>query len=471
MEGVDSSKYDRLARFLDGLDRADPNALEEPYRSLWFRIKDLDPRSIRTVRTETAGPAQAAIDVSDFVIDESEPVEVASLGGRERRIEVISPSQVGPTFEMKVETKPKVTFKAAGDDEVETVRRKETAAKCLLQVQEALVPLKGVDGEAKTLFSKNKDMAKHYREGDYVEVEAISKAIISTLASQEFRQSMMLRLQKKLKEYEEAGIEMGPARERFKQLAASYKEDRPDFASLAGACNKLAEDAARAVLGDPEEAEVIVAEIVKGPMVPAASSIAETAKKEITHTPPKQEVHTPPSSTIGPSSEPRPVEVAPAPVQAPPTEVPKPAEDLKPIIKIVRKKLVAVDDEGGAPQTVLSPAASTEPAVSAPPVEKLVPRTETAPQAKTAPAAAPPSEKKKVQEVKNTESDDLQEAYKRIMSVYNAASKMHAAGKDMNQLFDLYNFAEEARKKGDNKIYIGVSKQLESMLISMQTKK
>jgi hypothetical protein len=96
------------------------------------------------------------------------------------------------------------------------------------------------------------------------------------------------------------------------------------------------------------------------------------------------------------------------------------------------------------------------------------------PKAGSTPKAAVGSKETKgsqVQEVRSTESQDLQEAYNRISFVYNAATKMHAAGKDVKQLFDLYNFAEEARKKGDNKIYIGVSKQLESMLLSMQSKK
>jgi hypothetical protein len=234
----------------------------------------------------------------------------------------------------------------------------------------------------------------------------------------------------------------------------------------------MAEDAAKAVLGDIEEAEVIVAEIVKpGPAktVPAPSA-GETADALV---PPAR---TPEVSPKGPGpaaietvkpQKPLVNEVIPQPVIDP---QPQSTDDLKPVIKIVKKKLVAIPEEEAIPQPSPgpSPAPTDANAQASAATAPAVPKAGSTPK-----DAVGPKETKghQVQEVRSTESQDLQEAYNRISFVYNAATKMHAAGKDVKQLFDLYNFAEEARKKGDNKIYIGVSKQLESMLLSMQSKK
>ena len=69
------------------------------------------------------------------------------------------------------------------------------------------------------------------------------------------------------------------------------------------------------------------------------------------------------------------------------------------------------------------------------------------------------------------EKADLEAAFNKIQFVYNVSLKMHNAGKDVSQLFDMITYAETVRQKGETKTYVGVANQLETMLISMQNQK
>ncbi|MDG6225642.1 MAG: hypothetical protein QCI82_09035 [Candidatus Thermoplasmatota archaeon] len=463
MDDHDGENYRKLTGFLDSIESTDPRKLSEPYRTLWFRIMNVDPSG----RDLTSS-------IPDVVITEPE----VSRDPSQKRIEVISPSSVGPTVEMKVREEEKITFRAADEKDVSMIKSKEQGAKALIAIQEMIAPLKGMPGEPAQVAEEFREIARLYREGDYEGMNALASSLREKLMGRDFRQSVMIDLQRRIAEYSEIGADMSGARDRFREMAQAFKEERADFIGLAGSCHRLAEDAVRGILGELEEAEVVVGELVE----PKPEARRKPVKK------PEEPAAPDPKPNIGDTVEksPEPSVKAPEPViAAPPSETG--SSDVKPVIKVVKKKLVAVNEgptsevpvpeEGPrmeSPQKDPNMAPEPEPSNVEGPQEDPENVPEPA-EAEEPPSTTSPEPKPSVVEGVDPSSEasmeaELNEAYRRISLVYSAASKMHSAGKDVSQLFDLYNFAEQARQKGDNKVYIGVSKQLESMLLSMQTK-
>lgn len=462
MDDHDSETYRKLTNFLDSIEQTDPLQLSDPYRTLWFRIMDVDPSG--------SDLTSSGIGV---VISEAE----ARRDPSQRRIEVISPSSVGPTVEMKVREEEKITFRAADEKEVVLIKNKENSAKALIAIQERIAPLKGMHGEPERVAEEFREIARLYREGDYEGMSGLANSLKEKLDGREFRQSMMIDLQRRIAEYTEIGADMTAAKQRFKEMAQAFKEERADFINLAGSCHRLAEDAVSGILGELEEAEVVVAELVE----PKRKAKIKPAKKpeEPPHPAPKPEMSE--TAEVVPESTEK---ATGAVIAAPPSGIE--TSDMKPIIKVVKKKLVAVSEEppseGPLPKEGPRTEDPTQESAVVPepePFEVKEPQadTENVPEPTEEPPSNPepgttPSTVKSVDPSSDASlASELNDAFKRISLVYSAASKMHAAGKDVSQLFDLYNFAEQARQKGDNKVYIGVSKQLESMLLSMQSRK
>jgi protein TonB len=169
-----------------------------------------------------------------------------------------------------------------------------------------------------------------------------------------------------------------------------------------------------------------------------------------------------------------------APVEAPTAPV-KTTEGPKPVVKFVKKKLTLVPEGTPTPQTVQPSSVAVGPGPAAPtmaPAPPPEPRKDDVRPTPPEQAATVKPEKKEdkaapgpTDEEKAARKIEANEAFKRIQLVHKAATAMHNKGKDVGQIFELLKYAEEARKKGDLKAYTGVSKQLESMLLSMQTKK
>ncbi|MGA1821479.1 MAG: hypothetical protein ACMUIG_03015 [Thermoplasmatota archaeon] len=477
-----SDKYARLERFLDNMESVtNPNDLNEPFRTLWFRIHGLTEDEVAGGKGVIfSSPGSDGIEVAP-----SKGVSSGQMAGK-GTIEVVSPKDVGPTLEMIVAEKKKVTFKAASDEDLETVKIKEQAAKVMVDLQQKSAPLKGMGGVGSKLFEQIREVAILYRDDEYMDAMLEAGKITKKLEDDDFKKSIMVYLQKKMKEYQDIGGDLKLAQERFKEMAVSYKEGKSDFISLAGSVNKLCEDAIKGLISEQVVAEVEVDE--KAPPQIEQPVVKVPLRKRIT-TVKTEEKATPelaPSTEIGKEDE----------EKAPEETIHQ--EEVKPIIKVVKKKIVLVPEEeeeeeeedftiDDIEEEIPEPDSPEETAPEeeaegsvreTPPASReSPPQTETV---EKKPEPAEPSEKtpdtdKQTQEAppaeKSREKADLEAAFKKIQFVYNVSLKMHNAGKDVSQLFDMITYAESVRQKGETKTYIGVANQLESMLISLQNKK
>ncbi|MGA1873907.1 MAG: hypothetical protein ACMUHY_09590 [Thermoplasmatota archaeon] len=453
-----SDKYSRIETFLDNVDQVrDPSSLEEPFRSLWIRVHGDMPTLMSEEDARIALSGIMTEDLTDVEITSSEGsgLEDAASGS----IEVVSPKEVGPTIEMKVEDK-RVKFKAAGEEDLMAIKTKEEAAAKVVGIQKDTAPLKGIGGGAAKITSKVREMAVYYRDGSYGDVIDIATQIEETLNSEDFRKSLLLEMQKKITEYENLGGDLSLSKERFKEMSVSFKENRDDFLPLVQATNKLAEDSIKDLITTEE---VVIAD-VKEPLPPGKK---EEPRKDDKAIPPKKDKPELPGET-GEEKEGEEEE-----------EVPP-----KPVIKIVKKKVVVLkmrDEEAKeiAPEGELETEEEEEEDFSidleneelaeeeegmedddsgeVPRVDKIM-----------------EEQKEGVQKALDRstkdqpDKDKIDGAFKKIQVVYNASVKLHEKGKDVSKIFEIMNMAEDARKKGDMKMYVGLAGQLESMLISMQ---
>ena len=497
--GPVEDNYSKVEAFLDRIDTVgDPSSLSEPFRSLWFRIHGTRGYAA------TGGPAHAAYPVhpeaqlpKDVELAPSTGKDLEGFGREMKgdRIEIVSPKDVGPTVEMKV-NETKVQFKMAADADLRLMKAKEDAANLMVILQKVTAPLKGLGGEITAIADQMRDVALSYRDGNYTGAIEIGRSMLSKLEEDKVKRSIVERLQTKVTDYQSLGGDLNAAMLRFKDLVQSFKEGKGDFLQVAGEVNGLAEAAIKDLVTEeavaevivPEEAEVSIKEAPepkpatpspsKGPEVntPVPAPAPKSHEKEA-------EVKAPGPAPAVPAKE---AEVkapapAPAPAAQPPISAGKGTAEEKRLVKVVKKKLVPiiVEDEEEAAQ---APEKAPAPEETAPPEKKgaLPVDVQTAPlkavenaPAQAAPTPARTEEKAPPQEAKAGPAEDplkkeAQEAFNRIQVIYKASMAMHNKGKDVKQLFDLLNYAEQARAKGDMKTYIGVSKQLESMLISYQ---
>lgn len=476
-----SDKYARLERFLDNMESVtNPDDLNEPFKTLWFRIHGLTMDDIASGKGVVfSTPASEGIEVAP-----SKGMGADQMKGK-GRIEVVSPRDVGPTLEMVVAEKKKVTFKAASGEDLETLKLKEQAAKVMVDLQQKSAPLKGMGGEGSRLFNQIREVAILYRDDAYMDAMKKAGEISRKMDDNEFKKTLMIYLQKKIKEYQDIGGDLNVAQERFKEMAVSFKEQKNDFITLAGAVNKLCEDSIKDLISEQVVAEVEVAE--EEPALPEQPVVRVPLRKRITTV--KKPVKSTPE--LAPSPETKPEEMG----EAAPEEQPE-GDEVKSIIKVVKKKIVLVPEEeeeddftiDDIDEDIPEPEGQEE----TPPeeeVDETVPETPS-PQEETpslpeevqeekmeagAPAKQPPETEQKPEEApapeKTREAADLEEAFNKIQLVYNVSLKMHNAGRDVSQLFDMITYAETVRQKGEIKTYIGVAKQLEAMLISLQSGK
>ncbi|MCU0799391.1 MAG: hypothetical protein MUC62_06940 [Candidatus Thermoplasmatota archaeon] len=441
------SGYDKLERFLDDVDQVrDPGSLEEPFRTLWLRVHGLDPSSIEKLSASEGGPVQDLIP-STIEITPSAGLDASTLErtGKVKRIEVLSPQEVGPTFEMKMDEK-KLTFKMAGVKDIRSSNLKRDAGNLMVGLQSKLVPLTGLGGDVPALQDMMRQVASSYKEADFEKAVSICGDIGARLGSEDLKKDILIKVQKRMSDYQQLGADQTKAREEFKALASSLRENRDDFYTILTGLIKGLEDSVKGLGIEEVSAEV----------VEVAEEVVEPA--------PKTEV--PREGPLAPKEE---------QIQAePPKTPPKPSgpdekrEDLKPVVKFVKKKLTLVP-EGNAPVTDV--AAGPKAIVAKPPEPMKTP----SPSAET-----PPPDIKQEERTPQAAADDGEraarqkeatDAFNRIQIVHKAATALHKKGKDVGQIFDLLRYAEEARKKNELKAYIGVSKQLESMLLAMQSKK
>lgn len=473
--GIDS-RYSRLERFLDKIDEVQkPRDLNEPFRTLWFRIHGIKEDEASKMNYSSPIP-------SDVEVEPSSGPE-----GRKRTLEILSPSDVGPTVDMKVEEekKERMKFKAASGEELETVKQKEKAAQVLVEVRSKMTPLKGMGGEPAKLYNDLKEMAKSYKDEDFQDVIKQGDIIRGRLESEEFRKNILVYLQKKMKEYRETGADTAMAEDKFKDLASCFKNNCDKFIQIAGETNKMAEEAISSIVSDVvsdvevldegkkmsiplkkklktvKRVKTIRKPKVKKKLKPTVEEIEEKEKEEESEKPPKEEE--------------TPVEEN----QEEELEVDASEEEAKPLIKIVKKKITLVPEEDEDDFTIEEDepeevGEESEEEISPQPEEGSEEKTETPMEPETTPQTIDETEPQQEIQPESAEGsatedrDKLTEAYNKIQYVYKVAVKMHEAGKDVTQLFDLINYAEQAREKGDIDTYVGVSKQLETMLISLQ---
>ncbi|MGA1848097.1 MAG: hypothetical protein ACMUHB_02040 [Thermoplasmatota archaeon] len=472
-----TDRYNRVETFLDNIDQVkDPAALEEPFRSLWLRVHGdmptlMSDEDMQVVLTSGFGTAQ----LSDVEITSSEGTSFKGAG--KGGIEVVSPKDVGPTVEMKVKEE-KVRFKAAGEEDIQRLRSREEAASKVVNIQKITIPLKGIGGEAARISEKVRNMALLYRDGDFEKVSVIANDIERTVESEDFKKSVLLDLQKKISEYEGLGGDVKVAKERFKDMAAALKERREDFLTLAQATNKLAEDAIKDLV---TVEEVVLAEVPE---------VKEEPKPQ-----PKPE----PKPEAEKSMEEAPVKKEPAPPKKKPELPGETGEDLeeeievtpKPVIKIIKKKVVVVrkagedfpkltrdeepedapepisregsDDDDGSPDdfSIDLEDEEDEDDGPVPKVDEVI-KEDKKPHPETRKEEAKPPQKE------GPAKESIEAAFKKIELVYKAAVAMHGKGKDVSQIFDMMKVAEDSRQKGDMRMYVGIAGQLENMLISMQ---
>ncbi|RLF69354.1 MAG: hypothetical protein DRN57_00935 [Thermoplasmata archaeon] len=498
---TDIQRMEHIERFLDNIDKVgNPSELREPMRSLWLRIHGEMPTMMSEERrSEVLSRGFSKGTFGDVDISE------ADRGGLKGSIEVISPSELGPTVEMEVEER-KVTFRKADEETLKNIQAREKAANLMIELQNQVKPLSGLGGEVAKVWEGITDIARDYREGSFEKAADMGMILKKKLEADEFKKSVIVQIQKKLSEYEELGGDVSDAKARFKDLAQSLKSGDRDFISLAGEVNALAEEAIKDIV-----TEEVVAE-VKEPPSPKVSPKRTLRKKEVPGLPEGEEEEGPGDEMVldeegeEPGSEKPDLteekeEVKPPSAPSAKAEEAPSDEEEKPVIKIVTvKKLVPVkkamkekreyreqvkkDEEASLEAAAQDVSPSTEESVPSTGVEtgkedeiEEKPVRETEPEAEAkqpspektgeTPAGKESSEGKK-KDVPSVE--EVKKAYEKYQFVYNASLKLHEKGRDVSQLFDLMNFAEQARKKGDMKMYVGVCSQMESMLISLQSK-
>ncbi|MFW3146796.1 MAG: hypothetical protein ACMUIE_08305 [Thermoplasmatota archaeon] len=451
-----SDRYTRLESFLDNLDQVrDPANLEEPFRSLWLRAHGELP----TLMSEDDFSSLSSSDLGSSAlggveITSSEGIDMKKIGSTtSSRIEVVSPKDVGPTIEMKVEDR-KVTFKAAGEQDIKVIKAKEEAAQKVVRIQKLTAPLKGIGGEAARISDNVKEMLLHYKDGSYDKVVSASEEIEKKITSEEFKKGLIVRLQKKMEEYDSIGGNMTVAKERFREMTQSLGDDEK-FYMLAQAANRLAEDAVKDL--------VTVEEVV----------VAEVERKEA----PKPEMKT--KEAAGQKEEaPRIVrkrKELPGDTEEEAPEVETEAEP-KPVIKIIKKKVVVVrkHDEPENPPDVeeqedfsidLDEEEEEEDDHGpVPRVDEVVKMGKAGEVPKAGEAKHQPS----VKASQGPSEEDRKKAFEKYKLVYNAAIKLHQNGKDVSKIFELYNIGEKSRQDGNYRMYVGIADQLQNMLISMQ---
>ncbi|MFO8050182.1 MAG: hypothetical protein R6V01_00590 [Thermoplasmatota archaeon] len=473
-----ADRYTRVETFLDNVERVEePMKLDEPFRSLWLRVHGEMPTLMseddmrHAISQDFATSSLAGIEV-----ESSEGLELEG-GGRGSSIEVVSPEDVGPTVEMKIDDK-KVKFRAAGEEDIRSLKKKEDAAQKVVEIQRKTSTLKGVGGEAQKVIENVRDMAVSYRDGDYERVISKAEEINEKMDSKDLKSSIIVQLQKKISDYEEIGADLFAAKEKFKELATSLKEDRDDFYSLTQSTNRLAEDAIKDIVSfeEVELAEDDGIKEEKAPPEPPRQKKPKVIRKTLKKKPGLPE---------GTGEE----------QGGPETE--QEEEGPKPVIKIVKKKVVKVAmdeedeeedfsidlDEEEAEEDIgsVEPGREEEPTEdqeNAPIREEGTQPEETpeaqqegsdpGPQQNVPPQEAASGSGEEIPEPVGPSQEDIENAFKQYQFVYNASVKLDQAGKDVTQIFDLYSYGEEARKKGDMKTYVGVAKQLQDMLIALQ---
>ncbi|MGA1792881.1 MAG: hypothetical protein ACMUHM_02925 [Thermoplasmatota archaeon] len=458
-----SDKYSRIETFLDNIDQVrDPSQLEEPFRSLWLRMHGDLPTLMSEEDTRIALTGVAVDDLSDVEITSSD--EQGGTGPANSSIEVVSPKDVGPTFEMKVEDK-RVKFKAAGEEDLLTIKVKEEAAAKVVNVQKITAPLKGIGGGAAKVTSKVRDMALFYRDAKYEDVIRLATDIEGTVKDEDFRKSMLIEVQKKISEYEALGGDLSLTKERFKELSAAFKDNREDFLPLLQATNKLAEDSIKDLISTEE---VLIADVKEAAVEEAPLKVEE--EKAV---PPKKEKPKLPGETAGPEKKVEVEEETGEEEEAAP----------KPVIKIVKKKVVVLkmrDEEEKPKEAPAPPSGDEEPEDEEEDFsidleeegmeEEEEEASEEVPKVDKIMAEQKEGVQKALEKTAKDQPDKsaVESAFKKIQVVYNASVKLHEQGKDVAKIFDIMNMAEQARQKGDLKMYVGLAGQLESMLIAMQ---
>jgi hypothetical protein len=448
-----SDRYSRIENFLDKIDGVnDPSNLEEPFRSLWMRVHgDMPTLMTDEDKKMSLSSGIGTEQLSDVEITSSDGSGLDA--GTKGSIEVVSPKDVGPTVEMKVEKK-KITFKAAGKEDLDALKVKEQAAGKIVNIQRRTSPLKGIGGEAAKITAKVRDMAMLYRDGTYDKVVIYADTIENTITSEDFRKSVLVELQKKITEYEKLGGEMALTKERFKDLGASLKEGKEDFLNLAQATNKLAEDSIKDLVSIEE---VVLAEVKEAPKKDKSEE-PKTAPKKKAVRKVKEKPKLP-----GESEEVK--------EEAKPEE-----EEPKPVIKIIKKKVLVIRRHDDPVEETPKPVATGDEGedfsldldengeeTEVPKVDKIL-----AGKAKEDPVEKTPEPVKDEKAPNDSKKEDVDLAYKKIQFVYNASVKLHEKGQNVAQIFEIMNMAEQARQKGELKMYVGLASQLENMLISMQ---
>ena len=512
----ESKRYKELVSFLDRLPMTScPEGVDESFRSLWRRIQGEGGMSVSVGRRSGAGTVEIASSVKTGT-DEGKG-----------RIEVFSPSSVKPAVEMKIEEK-KVTFKAAGEKERETVRAKEDAAKLMIELQKKGAPIKGIGGDAARLFEKVRRVAVLYREQDYIKARKLAGLLMERLDNVEFKTSISQYLVKKVDEYSQIGADVTEPKNQLDDMMKDLPA-QDDFHQKAGNINRMLEDSIKGIITESVDVEIVEAEVVaeaESPetMVTAVTEEKPKPKKTITRRVVKRSVKSkkeapPPSVEKEPQVK---TEEKEGEIPKPET-IPQPQMDEpKPIIKIVKKKLVPVEEEHSDQSVVpeekektvstssnvqveeekeekvvsttskvqveeesVSPSVDVEsPKVAVKKTTlKVVKKQEDSVQEKQEPESAVSkstvspdnagvkSDTPKVggkAETGGISADEIKEAFERLQVIYNAALKLHKSGKDVSQIFEMIKMAEEASGNGNHRMYVGISKQCESMLIKMQ---
>ena len=460
-----SQRLERVEKFLDNIDKVTtPNDLQGPFRSLWLRVHGEKP----TLMSDERQKAMLTAGFSQELFGDVEISSAVKKPDSKGSIEFISPKDVGPTVEMEVE-KSKITFKMAGDNDLKNIEAKEKAANGMIELQNHIKPLSGLGGEVAKVCEGITDIARDYKGGNYGKAMDLSRLLKKKVDTDDFRRSVVVELQKKIGEYSELGGDTTKAKDKFKELAISLKDGDQDFILIAGDVNALAEYAIKDII----EEEVIVQ--VKGAheKIEALKPKKVLKRKILQKLPEKtEEKEAPEEEKIVLDEE-------------------EPVEEKKPVIKIITvKKLVPIqkvrkerkeyreqvkkDMSKDKPKVELEEDDTPEePVAKKETVEKEIPLPEVEPETevlKTEEEKIPVKKAEPEASADGTPVETIQDAYKKYQFVYDASLKMNESGKDVSQIFDLMTFAEQARQKGEMKTYVGVCKQMETMLIQIQTK-
>jgi hypothetical protein len=356
--------------------------------------------------------------------------------------------------EMKMEDK-KLTFRMADSKEVRSSNLKREAGNLMVGLQSKLVALSGLGGDVPALQEMMKQVASAYREADYEKAVSSCERIAARLGSEEFKKDILIKVQRRMSDYQALGADLTRAKEHFKSMAASLRDNKDEFYLLTSTLIKELEGSIKGLGIEEVSAEVV--------------EVAEEVAEEVPPQKAQSDVVEPPKADVGPAPALVPTKETERP--SPTAEISKPAPgpgpELRPVVKFVKKKLALVPEGAPPTETVKErPAQAEEPTAAEPSPAKTLEKAPTAENQEAKPAQAVQTDEEKAARQK-----EATEAFNRIQIVHKAATALHKKGKDVGQIFDLLRYAEEARKKGELKAYIGVSKQLESMLLSMQSKK